>query len=154
PARLILQTIRATASDEACADSKCSENALPWAARQQYADESNRGFCSTPQSTQGLVEGNAAVNRLSHLRWLLCSVCMLLCWAACGWAENWPHWRGPENNGISKATQLPAEWSEKKNILWKVPLPGLAGSTPILWDARLFLTSSEGRNLILLCLNT
>jgi len=94
------------------------------------------------------------VNRLSHLRWLLCSVYVLLCWAGISWAENWPYWRGPDNNGISRETRLPAEWTETKNVLWKVPLPGLAGSPPILWDSRLFLTSSEGRDLILLCLNT
>ena len=27
-------------------------------------------------------------------------------------ADNWPHWRGPTHDGVSKETNLPTEWSE------------------------------------------
>ena len=39
------------------------------------------------------------------------------CWlAAIAPAENWPEWRGPGRNGVSSATNLPAEWSADKNV--------------------------------------
>src|SRR5262249_42896997 len=80
--------------------------------------------------------------------------CLLLSWAAAARAENWPQWRGPNNDGISKETNLPAEWGETKNLAWKVPLPGMGGSTPVVWGDRIFLTSEDGADLVLLCLNT
>lgn len=69
-------------------------------------------------------------------------------------ADNWPQWRGPENNGVCKETNLPTEWGATKNVAWKLALPGMAGSTPIVWGERLFLTSADGDNLVLLCVGT
>jgi outer membrane protein assembly factor BamB len=69
-------------------------------------------------------------------------------------ADNWPSWRGPDENGISKETNLPSTWSATKNILWKAPLPGQGGSTPAIWGDRIFLTSAEGNSFLLMCLNT
>jgi outer membrane protein assembly factor BamB len=82
------------------------------------------------------------VNLTSCLR-LALPICLLLAAGrACG--ENWPQWRGPANDGISAEKNLPAEWSESKNIAWKLELPGMAGATPAIWGERLFLTSEEG----------
>lgn len=67
-------------------------------------------------------------------------------------AENWPSWRGPQQNGISTETGLPVSWSETKNIAWKLPLPGKGGSTPVVWDDRIFLTSAKNNDLMLLCI--
>jgi outer membrane protein assembly factor BamB len=71
--------------------------------------------------------------------------------ASITWAENWPNWRGPKNDGISTETGLPVEWSATKNVAWKVALPGPAGATPVVWDDQIFLTSvdSDGRLLLL-----
>jgi outer membrane protein assembly factor BamB len=69
-------------------------------------------------------------------------------------AENWPQWRGPNNDGISTETNLPAEWGEGKNIAWKLPLPGMGGSTPVVWGDRIFLTSEDGSDLVLMCVGT
>ena len=69
-------------------------------------------------------------------------------------ADNWPTWRGPDSNGISKETNLPSTWSPTQNILWKAPLPGQGGSTPIIWGDRIFLTSAEGSDFLLMCLST
>ena len=54
-------------------------------------------------------------------------------------AENWPHWRGPRRDGTSAETGLPVTWDDSTHVLWKLPLPGLSGSTPIVWRDRLFL---------------
>jgi outer membrane protein assembly factor BamB len=69
-------------------------------------------------------------------------------------ADNWPHWRGPDNNGIARSHGLPLRWSESKNIVWKLPLPGKVGSTPVLWNNRLFLISSRDNDMVLLCIRT
>jgi outer membrane protein assembly factor BamB len=70
-------------------------------------------------------------------------------------AENWPQWRGVRNDGISHEKNLPVRWSKTENVAWRVPLPGPAGSTPAVWENKIFLTSvdDEGR-LLLLCVST
>lgn len=55
--------------------------------------------------------------------------------------ENWPNWRGPAMNGTTSAKRLPLTWSEETNIRWKTPLPAWAGSSPIIWGDRIFLTT-------------
>ncbi|HWA98221.1 MAG TPA: PQQ-binding-like beta-propeller repeat protein [Pirellulales bacterium] len=83
----------------------------------------------------------------------------LIAWVFCFTAtaaqgENWPQWRGPNNDGISRETNLPTTWSRSENVLWRTPLPGPAGATPVVWDDRIFLTSAKGQDLVLICLNT
>ena len=49
----------------------------------------------------------------------------LLCVAAADLAQDqWPQWRGPTGQGISTTAHPPIEWSEDKNMAWKVALPG------------------------------
>jgi outer membrane protein assembly factor BamB len=69
-------------------------------------------------------------------------------------ADNWPQWRGPAGDGVSRETGLPTRWSEKENVAWKLPLPGQGGATPVVWGDRLFLTSQDGDALVLLCVST
>jgi outer membrane protein assembly factor BamB len=69
-------------------------------------------------------------------------------------AENWPSWRGPDNNGISHETKVPVEWSATKNIAWKLPLPAKGCSTPVVWGERIFLTGCKGTELFLCCAST
>lgn len=69
-------------------------------------------------------------------------------------ADDWPNWRGPTNDGISKETGLPASFSLTKNLAWKFDLPGKGSSTPIVWKDRIFLTLAEGKDLVLLCIGT
>jgi len=66
-------------------------------------------------------------------------------------ADNWPQWRGPEGNGVSKETELPIAWSEHFGIEWKRELPGWGTSTPAIWDDAIFLTSHvDEKDLVLL----
>ncbi len=63
-------------------------------------------------------------------------------------STNWPGWRGPNGNGISPETNLPTEWSDTKNVLWKTSIPGKGHSSPIVWGNRVFLTTSiEGEKV-------
>ena len=69
-------------------------------------------------------------------------------------ADNWPQWRGPSNDGISTEKNIPTQWSKSEKIAWRTPLPGQAGATPCVWNDRIFLTSSDGDDLVLLCVDT
>ncbi|MGH9802610.1 MAG: hypothetical protein ACRD82_19770, partial [Blastocatellia bacterium] len=55
--------------------------------------------------------------------------------------SNWAQWRGPDSQGISYEKNLPTEWSDTKNVLWKAALPGKGFSQPIIWGKRVFLTT-------------
>jgi outer membrane protein assembly factor BamB len=76
------------------------------------------------------------------------------CVAPSAWAENWPQWRGARLDGVSSATNLPAHWDRTTNVVWRVPLPGPAGATPVVWDDHIFVTSVDGEDLVLLCFDT
>src|SRR5262249_60591922 len=56
-------------------------------------------------------------------------------------SSNWPQWRGPDAQGVSNDKNLPTEWGETKNVLWKTALPGRGFSQPIIWDEEVFLTT-------------
>ena len=56
--------------------------------------------------------------------------------------DYWPSWRGPLSTGSAPNAEPPVEWSEIKNIRWKIGLPGRGHSTPIVWDDRVFLTTA------------
>ncbi len=57
-------------------------------------------------------------------------------------AENWAQFRGPNANGISKGKELPTEWGVGTNIAWKVKLPGVGWSQPIVWGDQVFVTTA------------
>lgn len=62
--------------------------------------------------------------------------------------ENWTRFRGPNGQGISRATNLPVSWSTGENIAWKTDIPGEGWSSPIVWNDHIFLTSTtdDGKN--------
>lgn len=72
--------------------------------------------------------------RLLPLLILPCFVC----------AQDWPEFRGPEKQGHSTTSGLPAEWGPtfNKNILWKAALPGVGWSSPVVIGERIYLTTA------------
>jgi outer membrane protein assembly factor BamB len=61
------------------------------------------------------------------------------------WSEaqgNWPHWRGPNENGVVDQGNPPLEWSESKNIVWKTKIPGQGHATPIVWGDQIFVQTA------------
>ncbi len=54
----------------------------------------------------------------------------------------WPQWRGPYATGVSKYADPPAEWSETKNVRWKVEIPGRGSSSPVVWGDRVYVLSA------------
>lgn len=73
----------------------------------------------------------------------------------CNWAtaEDWPQWRGKQGNGISVEKSIATSWSQSENVVWRAPMPGQGGATPVIWGDRMFVTSADGDDLVLICLN-
>ena len=71
----------------------------------------------------------------------------LLTFASTAFAEHWPAFRGPDAQGVSPAP-LAASWNADsstgpaRNIRFRVPIPGLAHSSPVIWGDRIYLTSA------------
>ena len=57
-------------------------------------------------------------------------------------AQEWPQFRGPGGQGHSSERGLPTEWSESKNVAWKVAVPGRGWSSPVVADGRVWLTTA------------
>jgi len=68
-------------------------------------------------------------------------------------AGNWPQWRGPHLNGVSDEKNLPVKWSPEENVAWRLALPDVSGSTPVVWGERLFLNVAEKGELSLWCVD-
>jgi outer membrane protein assembly factor BamB len=54
----------------------------------------------------------------------------------------WGQWRGPLANGTAPQANPPLEWSENRNLRWKLALPGKGHSTPVIWGDRVFVTAA------------
>ena len=57
---------------------------------------------------------------------------------------SWPSFRGPQASGIAEGQNLPDKWDGKTgdNLLWRIPIPGLAHSSPVVWGNLIFVTSA------------
>ena len=68
-------------------------------------------------------------------------------------AADWPQFRGPGGSGLCPTCgRLPTEFGPHENVLWKTELPE-GKSSPILAGDRIFLTASDGDELITMCLS-
>ncbi len=58
--------------------------------------------------------------------------------------KQWPQFRGPFASGIMDQSELPLKWDihTGENIQWKVEIPGLAHSCPVIWEDKLFVTTA------------
>lgn len=58
--------------------------------------------------------------------------------------SNWPSFRGPSAVGVMAGQNLPDKWDAGSGvgIRFKVEIPGLAHSSPVIWGDRLFVTTT------------
>lgn len=62
-----------------------------------------------------------------------------------GVAGDWMRFRGPNGSGVSTDEPAPpTEWSETRNLKWKLELPGPGVSSPIVVGDRVFVTCWSG----------
>jgi outer membrane protein assembly factor BamB len=84
---------------------------------------------------------------------IFCAFTIILLSIQIAIAENWAQWRGPNLNGTSNEKNLPMKWSAEEGINWKLAMPALSGSTPIVWGDFIFLNVAEGDDLVLWCID-
>jgi outer membrane protein assembly factor BamB len=73
------------------------------------------------------------------------AVLMAFVFAAVAVAADWPQWRGPQRDGISKETGLLKQWPENgPPELWRVADVGDGYSTPSIVGDTLYLMGNEG----------
>lgn len=56
---------------------------------------------------------------------------------------DWNRFRGPNGSGVAEGS-APTEWSESKNLSWKIELPGAGVSSPIVVGDKVFVTCYSG----------
>ena len=68
-------------------------------------------------------------------------------------AEDWPCWRGPHRDGISRETGLLKQWPPGgPRQLWRAELSG-GFSSVVVADGRLFTQTKEGNQEVVVCLD-
>src|SRR5438045_3758866 len=92
-------------------------------------------------------------HKLGVLRVSAFNCCFIAFILACALrAENWANWRGPSYNGSTVEAGLPKSFGPAENAKWAADLPGQRGSTPIIWDDYIFISTADAQSKDLLAL--
>ncbi len=61
--------------------------------------------------------------------------------------RQWPSYRGYYSSGILDSANIPQTWNVKKmeNLKWKIEIPGLGLSSPVVWGDCVFITTAIGK---------
>ena len=79
---------------------------------------------------------------------VIAAVCFGSAWASPAAAQSsdaerfWGQWRGPDATGVAQFGNPPTEWSETRNIRWKVEIHGRGSASPIVWGDKVFLLTA------------
>lgn len=59
-------------------------------------------------------------------------------------AASWPRFRGPSAGGVAHVTGLPDSFDvgSGEHVAWRVEVPGLCHSSPIVWGDRVYVTTA------------
>lgn len=68
-------------------------------------------------------------------------------------ADDWPNWRGPHGDGISRETNLAKSWpAGGPKVLWKMDLTG-GYSSVVVASGRLFTQTKDKNQDLVVCIN-
>ena len=69
--------------------------------------------------------------------------------------EAWPMFRGPQGDGTVSGAKLPLSWSETENVRWKIALPQVGWSSPVVQDGQIWLTGAteKGNDFFAYCVD-
>ena len=67
-------------------------------------------------------------------------------------AGQWPQFRGPNGSGVEAGAGFPVAFSPSTNVIWKTAVP-FAQSSPIVVGQQVYLTASEGDQLLTISLD-
>jgi outer membrane protein assembly factor BamB len=80
-------------------------------------------------------------------------LCVVLLVASIAAGEDWPQWRGPNRDGISRETGLLKEWpAGGPKQLWAIDTPGKGFAAPSIVGDTIYLTGTEGKRGVLYAL--
>jgi len=90
--------------------------------------------------------------KTKRVGWLACFIALQ---GAVYAGTEWPMFRGPQGNGFVADAHLPLSWSESNSVCWKVPIPHVGWSTPVVQDGRIWLTSAteKGQDYFAYCVD-
>ena len=69
--------------------------------------------------------------------------------------QSWWQFRGPKGDGHAMATELPLEWDESRNVVWKTAIHDRGYSSPVIWGNQVWLTTAtrDGHRLFAVCVD-
>jgi outer membrane protein assembly factor BamB len=69
--------------------------------------------------------------------------------------SHWPEFRGPGGDGHAGSQQLPLNWSETNNIVWKTAVHDEGWSSPVIWGKQVWVTTAraDGSELFAVCID-
>jgi len=94
----------------------------------------------------------------TFFRWyvpvVLVAVCMALTTSGVT-AADWPQFRGPDGQGHADSARLPIRFGEKRNVVWKMSIPGRGWSSPVILDEQIWMTTAtdKGHSLRAVCVD-
>jgi len=91
------------------------------------------------------------VRRSLRIQWIVLAV--IVSSACFGGEPSWARFRGPNGSGQSDFANIPLKWTIK-DYRWRVELPGVGHSSPVVCGDRVVVTSADEKDatLIVLCL--
>jgi outer membrane protein assembly factor BamB len=80
----------------------------------------------------------------------LAVLCVLGTFVVAAGAADWVHWRGPEQNGVSREKDLPESWSTdpkdpNNNLIWQADFG--CRSTPLVMNGRVYIIGVVGEGI-------
>ncbi|WP_193789030.1 outer membrane protein assembly factor BamB family protein, partial [Zavarzinella formosa] len=63
-----------------------------------------------------------------------------------GESADWTQFRGPKADGVVEGGSLPTEWAAGKNLKWKIDVPGVGWSSPVIVGDKVFVTTVVTEN--------
>ena len=99
-----------------------------------------------------------AIRLFATLFSLIIVLPMLVATASTGTgAKYWPQWRGPLGTGEAPSARPPLTWGPDRNVKWKVGIPGVGKSSPIVWGEMVITTTAvpagDMQEFVVLALN-
>ncbi len=69
--------------------------------------------------------------------------------------DHWTQFRGSDGDGHSDAQNLPLNWSESQNVVWKTAIHDRGWSSPVILGKQIWLTTAtkEGNRLYAVCID-
>ena len=58
--------------------------------------------------------------------------------------DQWPQFRGTQAGVAADDPALPDTWSQTENVVWRLDVPGIGWSSPVVWNDLVFVTTAVG----------